>query len=328
MKKIIFFILLLGIFLAIVVSIYVIQLSITHEKIEIDENERTSLLIENWNVFPSPFERITQLGVMNVTEHEVILDTTLPSLPEKIMVYEVIKPIIDEKFAYMIANKLGFNGELVPVKQGEFRWAYSFINGTHILEVELDGSIALYLKELPKIGKLPTEEECISIAEKWLKEHGFYSQNISKVKVKPSLMYDNEVKVIGVSFWIKIGDFTLNNLGPYIGVTYNGLIHEIRLTIYDIESYTNFKPYSNFKLKNPIHALKILKAYLDSGGILPEGQPSNCITNYIVFNKLIIKKISLEYYYSEKYIQPVYVFEGEADGEDFIGIVDAIDRSS
>jgi len=276
---------------------------------------------ESWDALPSPFEGITQFGVRNVPEHDVILEASMPSVPKELMVYRVLKPDVDEKFASRIADNFGFNGELVPTKSGEPRMAYVFTNDTHILEVELDGSIRLYRKNLPESGELPTEEECITIAENWLRSHGIYSADLKLAGVGISLIRNGKPAAVGVRFMRSIDGIPIRNAIAYVSVTYDGLIQEVMLTIYDA------KPYAAFKLKTPDTALKILKAYLDSGGITPEGQPRECIANYILFKRLIVRNVTLEYFLGKEYVQPVYVFQGEADGEEFTGIVDAINRS-
>ncbi len=239
------------------------------------------------------------------------------------MVYDAIRPVVNEKFTREIAEKFAFTGELIPTESDEERWAYVFTNDTHALEVEvLDGSVRFYRKTLPKTGMLPTEEECIFIAEKWLKEHDLYPSNINRVEVGVRLSYDGKPVVMGVSFQTKIGEYPLYNGGPYVGISYGGSIREVMLTVYE------FKPYASFKLKPPIHALKILKAYLDSGGIPPKGQELNCLVSHIAFERLVVHEISLEYYEGKKNIQPVYIVKGEADGENFEGIVDAVDRNT
>ncbi len=321
MKKAKLLLLLLGISLLIGIFAAILQFNPPYKTIKVSEEERASLLTEDWTIFPSAFKGTAQLGVYNVSEHEIILDTTPPSVPENLMVYEVIKPVFNEEFAREMTKKFGFSGELIPAESDEDRWAYVFTNDTHVLEVEWDGSVRFYHKTVPKTGTLPTEEECITIAEKWLKEHDLYPSNISRVKVGARLSYDDKPVVMGVRFQTKIGEYSLENLGPYVSISYGGSIHEVMLTIYE------FQPYASFKLKPPIHAMKILKAHLDAGGIPPKGQELNCRVNYVIFERLVVKEISLEYYCGKNYIQPVYIVRGEANGESFKGIVDAVDRN-
>ena len=321
MKKAKLLLLLLGASLLIGILAASLQFNPPYKTIIVSEEERASLLTEDWSILPSPFEGTAQLGVYNISEHEIILDTSLPIVPEKLMVYDAIKPVLNEEFAHEIAEKFAFTGELIPTESDEERWAYVFTNDTYALEVEWDGSVRFYRKTLPKTGTLPTEEECIYIAEKWLKEHDVYPSNISRGEVGVRLWYNSKPIVMGVRFWTKIGEYPLQNLGTYVGISYGGSIHEIMMTVYE------FQPYANLKLKPPNHALKILKAYLDSGGIPPKGQKLNCLVSRIAFKRFIVNKISLEYYCGKNYIQPVYIFRGEANGENFEGIVDAVDRS-
>jgi len=292
----------------------------TPQTIAVSEEARASLLTEDWTVLSSVFEGSVQLGIYNVSEHEVLLDTTLPAVPGNLMVYEVLKPVFNEAFAREIRDKFGFSGELIPADSDKDRRAYVYTNDTHVLEVEYDRSILFYRKTLSKTGTLPTEEECITIAETWLKEHDLYPSNISRVTVGVRLAYDGKPLVLGVRFWRKVGEYPLES-GPYVTISSGGVIHEVILTVYE------FQPYASFKLKTPLHALKILKAYLDVGAILPTGQQSNCRVNYILFERLVVQDISLEYYRGRNYLDPVYIVRGEADGESFKGIVDAVDRS-
>ena len=116
-------------------------------------------------------------------------------------------------------------------------------------------------------------------------EHDLYPSNISRVEAGVSLWYDSKPVVMGVRFWTEISEYPLENLGPYVGISYGGSIHEVILTVYE------FQPYKSFKLKTPIHALKTLKTHLDAGGIPPKGQELNCRVNYIIFERLVVKEI-------------------------------------
>ena len=59
---------------------------------------------------------------------EMTLNTSLITTPERLVAYRVIRPVVDEAYAYKLAQRLGFEGELEENKQLRYP-DYRFHNG-------------------------------------------------------------------------------------------------------------------------------------------------------------------------------------------------------
>lgn len=275
---------------------------------------------------PPVFEGIYQLGIVNASPVTVVVDCSLPEVPTEVTVHRVLKPKVDDVYAANMAQQLGFRGKLVPLNPGGTREVYTYINETHTLEIRLDGSI-LFAKDtnlqLPR--SLPSEQDCIAIAKRWLTAHNMYSENIVKVETEPCLMVDGNPLTIGVTFKVAIGGYEAHGLGIFVAVGESGEIVTVSRSLPQSEAY------SSVKLKTVDVALGILKHYLTSPSP-PPAENLECITNMRAFAQLTVQKITLQYFNNAGYLQPVYVFEGEAydqyspNVEPFTGLVDAVNR--
>ena len=276
---------------------------------------------------PPVFEGIYQLGIVNASPVTVVVDYSLPEVPIEVTAYRVLKPRVDDVYAANMAQQLGFDGELVTLNPGETREVYTYINETHRLEIRLDGSI-LFAKDtslqLPR--SLPSEQDCITIAKRWLTAHNMYSENVAKVETEPYLMMDGNPIAIGVTFKVVIGGYEAHGLGIFVAVGESGEIVIVS------RSLPQFEAYSSVKLKTVDAALGILKHYLTSPSP-PPAENLECIINMRSFTRLTVQKITLQYFNNAGYLQPVYVFEGEAydqytsSVESFVGLVDAVNRT-
>jgi len=244
-----------------------------------------------------------------------------------VTIYRVLKPKVDDVYAANMAQQLGFKGKLVPLNPGGTREVYTYINETHMLEIRLDGSI-LFAKDtnlqLPR--SLPSEQDCIAIAKRWLTAHNMYSENIIEVETEPCLMVDGNPLTVGVTFEVAVGGYEAHGLGIFVAVGESGEIVMVSRSLPQSEAYRSVK------LKTVDAALGTLKYYLTSSSP-PPAENLECITNMRAFAQLTVQKITLQYFNNAGYLQPVYVFEGEAydqyspNVESFTGLVDAVDRT-
>lgn len=77
MRKAKLLLLLFGVSLLIGILAASLQFNPPHNTIKVSAEERASLLTEDWGILSFPFEGSAQLGVYNISEHEIILDTIL-----------------------------------------------------------------------------------------------------------------------------------------------------------------------------------------------------------------------------------------------------------
>jgi len=288
------------------------------------------------NSLPGVFSKVIQPGVQNAPPVLVEIDTDLPEFPETMMVYKILTPDVNDEYANKIAETLGFSDPL-PL-EGDKRLVYSYENDTYILEIDMQGFIHIYTTEeveTDESDEIPTDSECIEIAENWLKSNNLYPSDISSIKTEIASEISEEdieeiepediqIEAKAVIFKTTLNNKIMNGLGTKIVVSKNGIVSDFSRSIPETEEYELVKLISSEK------ALGILEDYLSSSTSIPP-ENNNCIANMRAFEKLVINKVDLEYYLGAGYMQPVIVFEGEGifeSGtiEEFVGLVDAVSR--
>ncbi|PIU55151.1 MAG: hypothetical protein COS88_05430 [Chloroflexi bacterium CG07_land_8_20_14_0_80_51_10] len=277
---------------------------------------------------PPVFTHLAQIGVVGAPPVIVILDTPLPKVPETLMAYRIVTPNVDDEYAAEIAKTLRFDGDLIPLRgfPGEKREVYTYVKGAQRLEISMDGNILLVLEEIPsKVLQIPSEQECISLAAKWLEEHNAYPENIYSVDTRPYLTRDGKPLVIVVNFKTMVGDYGSSN-GLSLVVGDGGEVYRVFISL------PRSVPYAKVRLKSPEQALDVLRRYLADPNPIPPGQ-NECILSMRAFTTLTIKQVTLEYFPGGGYLQPTYVFKGDAYDEKvpgatemFIARVDGVDR--
>lgn len=289
-------------------------------------SEETTFTTEEKKLLPRVFEGIAVSGVYNASPVEVVVDVPFPEFPAEVALYRVVKPGVDEGYAADVARQLGFNGTLVPLR-GEKREVYAYVNETHTLEIRLDGSLMFYKDiKLRAPESLPSEQDCIAIAERWLRTHNLYPENVVEVETKPCLMIDGTPITIGVTFDVAVRGYELHGLGVLVVIGDGGEIVDVRRNVPQLELYRSVR------LKTLDEALGILKHYLTSPSPLSPGE-LECIINMRAFTRLTVQNITLRYFNDAGYLQPVYTFTGDAydqyspDLGSFLGLVDGVDRS-
>jgi hypothetical protein len=288
---------------------------------------------------PYVFEGVMQAGVENAPPVEVILDTELPVVPEKVPVYQV--QTVDEEYAQALASRLGFNDGGSRPDNVSDPYVFSRDSGSGRfegdamrLEVYQDGRISMYgpgpsIKNAPE--NLPSFEEATKIARDWLVSYNLYPPNVinvekggglvvTKAATGESIPYSTIVK-----FETSLGDYDVYTPGARVEIGDNGKILHVWVNI------AQLKEYGFVSIKTPEAALNLLKARLASLSANPP-EARETIINLRYFEQLSLTRVTLQYAYGGGYLQPIYVFEGNAYSEQdpnldaFRGKVDAVAR--
>jgi hypothetical protein len=220
--------------------------------------------------------------------------------------------------------------------EGDKRMVYSYVNKDQTLIIGLNGSISItdnnYFLEKPK--NLPSDENCIAIAEKWLNDHGMYPENVVGITTSPAgevREIDNGVSTVSyvtgtsVEFHVAIGGIVISGGGVNVAIGDNGLVLSVQTNKYTL------KPAFDVPLKDINYAYGILENHLSSQ-VPPDTGNLECIVNYRLLSSLEITGIDIHFSHStyNDYLLPIYVFTG--DGYNgyvpgtvyaFIGKVDA-----
>jgi hypothetical protein len=276
-------------------------------------------------------------GSMGNPNAEIYLDTTLPESLSQILVYQIEK--IDKESAKKIASNLGFYGELrLPTKTYE---PFVTTNNGFVIEISQNGRFIMRQSQRNMSSPiiLPSEEECIDIAKKYLQSYGVYpddvvqitsgvSSDIANINTASSQTPIYQPTSFMVSFISAINGFERYSSSASVTLGDQGKV--IQLTVYN----PTVKDYGTTTLKTPEMALNTLKSYLTTPSFNPP-EAEECAVNWKSFQKLSITKVSLKYYSADNsgYMQPIWVFQGDVqvglkdlNTEKFVGCVDAVDH--
>jgi hypothetical protein len=296
---------------------------------------------ETAGTLPYIFEGVAQPGVENAPPVEVVLETELPVVPEKLPIYQV--QTVDDEYITALANRLGFsykpsqptdsNMPHTYVQGSDYKSHTKLPDGTQWIEIYNNGSIRLFtqmsIKNAPK--SLPSFDEAVKIARDWLFSYDLYPVNVTDVKKGGGLVVTNIENGTNTSYSLviqfktKLGDYDQYAPTASVEVGENGKI---------ISAYINatqLKEYGFANIKTPESALSLLKARMASPLANPPESRESLI-NLRSFERLSVTQVTLEYANGGGYLQPIYVFKGNAysDGipnqDIFVGKVDAIAR--
>lgn len=256
-------------------------------------------------------ERSQVMG--GVTSYEISLNTTMPSVPEKLMVYKTINLNNPREAITEYAKKFGFTGE---INEGDTAISIGSTDQTAGVTLsKISGTAEYYNETLATIDRpldlpenLPTEEQAIHIATRFLQDKDRYPPgiNLSGINYKIHTGPDSKGEQVSRREFIIVWfDRTLNGLnveGTIITVTIVGQPGEVS------EYYgrwRNYEPYKELPLKSPAQALAELRKVGVSAGLRSPGNVS-IDQVYLAYHT----KTGLEH---EDYLEPVYMFKGHAD---------------
>ncbi len=115
---------------------------------------------------------------------ELTIDSSLPAVPDKLIVYKVIRPVVDETFASNLVQRIGLTGEMI-FSNVDNTYRIYFGDGTdgEGISIYKDGKISIwYERDRRHVSSLPSDEECINIAQNWLKSHDLYPKNVINIE--------------------------------------------------------------------------------------------------------------------------------------------------
>jgi len=276
-----------------------------------------------------------------VPQADLDIDADLPDMPDELTVYSIIRPTVDEDYAIKVAGQLGFNGEPEEIDSSYFPLnGFRFWEGQQALIIYKDGSIAIYYVTDPgRPSSLPSDQECIDIAQEWLEDHELYPENVISISASPIILFVSKgidvlyefTRNISVSFTMGIDGYEVLGMGAYVAIGENGEILQVYINA------PEFKKYSTVSLRRLNTALETFEDYLDYPQLFYADTPK-CLIDRVSPN-MSVTDISIKYFcmLSEEnalptFAQPILVLEGRAYHEDysdsstFTGRVDAVIR--
>ncbi|KAF5433163.1 hypothetical protein C5S39_01940 [Candidatus Methanophagaceae archaeon] len=240
-------------------------------------------------------------GYHNMPE-EYVLNTTLPSVPAKLMVYRVVEPNVTREEVASLAERLGMDGS---VKEESYRFVVT--DGQYDLHVGKSVHNHIYYEDTSRWRKrndkdepenLPSDEEAIAIVMEFLNDTGLMPEDAVPHKVEHS------TSKVMVSF---ATDET-NNLPAIAGfrmsVEVGGNGNIIRVT----KDWSEYEPYKESSVITPEEAFEELNK-------------SGITTGLRNVTTATINEVCFGYHYytdyekEQRFLKPIYKFKGVAKGK-------------
>lgn len=297
------------------------------------KNINSSQLKDVTGSLPKVYQNVGPISAGN-PDAVIQIDTAMPIGPSNITVFET--KTIDENYALKWAKHFNLDRSPVPLTGGA-REVYSYQDDNATLEVNLNGRFHWYQNITNHDPEaLPSETECVPIAEKWLKDNGLYTEGTVKVRTgiheSVGVMEDGKPTVwkpvtVFVEFTTGLNGCEFYSGGAMVIIGDGSQVYEVTYNVPFMSKY------GVANLKTPEAAFEMLNKYLKDPTYDPP-EAKECLVNWRGFQSLKINRISLQYTMIDgsNYLQPIYVFEGDVyessntNPENFVGRVDAVQR--
>jgi hypothetical protein len=274
---------------------------------------------------------------------ELSINTDLPVIPEQLIAYKVTRPVVDETFAQSMAQRSGFKGLPQFYTADDTYRVYDGDppNDSPVFFVYPDGAATIYYtrNKNQRSSSLPSDQECIGIARKWLNSSNLYPDNVIKITTTPyvvgvmtgSRIESTYTAATWVSFVIGLDGYELFGMGAYFLIGENGTVREVHINA------PEFEPYMYVKIQKPELVMETFQDYLLDPDKFRIGTPE-CLTReinrYVSIDRISLKYLAMVSSDSGQTVcaQPIYVFEGkgrnqpELGWDTFIGAGDAVSR--
>ena len=258
---------------------------------------------------------------------ELSLNSDLPSVPDKLIAYKIIRPVVDEAYARNMMQLIGFSS-------GTFNYYESartyniyvgdITNPGPSMSIDKDGRIDVIYADILTGGGGSPDQESIDAAQNWLKSRSLYPKGIVNVKILPyvvevykdapeGLTFSSSTYAKTVIFSPTLDGYELFGIGAMFYIGYNGKILQVHINI------PEFKPYCYVKVQQPEAAIGTLRDYLQNPAKFGAAAPE-CVMGGLSSASVKVNNISLKYFAmlpadvsQPAYAQPVYITYGKVD---------------
>jgi hypothetical protein len=239
--------------------------------------------------------------LMDLSSGRYTLTALMPA-GKTIMVYTPVKPEYTKEWVNSLAKSLGMSGDVLESEKAYFANSADAENNYFV--VRKDAPVISFQKFNGRSGFPLSDDKSVSAVNVFLKENGLMSDDM----LEPGIAFN------GGESLTKSGERTVDWRTAV--VTYsrqlNGLPVWNSQKMVELDSKGNvigyfqnwreYEPYKEFELKSPEKAFEEFQKKLDLTG---KGSP----------DKIVVTNVLLGYYSqpavaTEKYLQPIYVFEG------------------
>ena len=251
---------------------------------------------------------------------EFILDKSLPDVPQSIISYKIVQPIVTLKSVASLGARFGFTGEAGPVDPAEI--VMSNPEKKEMLQVKINSGSIVYINDndlFPLSPALPNNEEAVKIATEFLKLTGLWHPDLAANEAVVGGTSGGVTSHLLVRFTRYIDGYPVTGMGNKFGVR----IGDKGKVVGFMLRYDELVQDKEVPIIDPATAFDKLKA---GDGVFT--LPIDCST-------VRITDVSIGYYLEnindkQEYLTPYYVFKGECRDakdnliEEFTGWVDAV----
>ena len=280
-----------------------------------NKTENTELFPTVTSEQPTPLPGMRSGAAIGKLSHNLVLNPSL-SLNEatyktekRVLVYKTVPPVVNKEVTLALAKKFNVTGKMRgdTTVQSEDLATYVEIekNSGYISYANTNHSDETNSVFIP--ADLPSDEEAIKIATKFLKDRDLFPEDavpveVEHIKTERLNNKDNSKTVVWEKLAVWFGG-NLDNIkvhGRSIRVVVNtdGEIIE-----YDA-NWRNYEPYQEYPVKTANEAFGELKS---RGITVGMNEP-----DMVSIDQIDLAYNSLPGAYQENYLEPVYVFKGRA----------------
>ncbi|MBP2132472.1 hypothetical protein J2128_000393 [Methanomicrobium sp. W14] len=256
-------------------------------------------------------------NVAGRVSHNLVLTSPAKESVETVMVYKTVPPVVNKEVTLEYAKKFNVTGKLrdnAVVQSEDLRFG---------VEISKNSGRVIYIdQDRPNENQdapqyLPSDEEAIEIATKFLKEKDLYPDGA----VNPSVEREN-------AYTVGKGDEVyFSQIGVWYHRYLNGLkVKGTQLVVYvggggDVIGYyanwRDYEPYKEYPVVSSGKAFESLKSRGVSVGM-------NSQDSLVSFDEVYLAYQTTAGAYSEDYLEPVWVFKGNVMNEDNKAVTDVV----
>ena len=267
-------------------------------------NTENNTVVENTSVTTTESSNLA-----GRVSHNLVLGTVTKESVDTLLVYRTLPPEINKELTLDYAEIFNVTGTLKgerTVQSEDLRYYVTFTQNS--------GSVRYNDAKRPNVKQdapeyLPSDEEAIEIATKFLKENGLYPDGAANPSVQRENAYTvgkgDEVYYSEIGVWYRryLNGLEVKGTQLDVGVGGNGDI---------IEYFANWRDYEPYK-EYPVIAVNEAFEDLKSQGVYVG---TNSQDSEVVIDEAYLAYLTTAGAYTEDYLQPVWVFKGNVMSDD------------
>lgn len=288
-------------------GIFLLAIIIAGTVFLLPDKQNTTSVVENGSVGQSSAVTAESSGIAGRVTHNPVLNTTILSsvkseAMKKTMVYKTVPPIVSKESTLALAKKFNVTGNLrgnATVQSDDLRFALYTSSKSGSVEYQ-DQDRPNDQLDIPE--KLPSDDDAIKIATKFLKDRDLYPEGaVNPIVYRENVYGGKDKKVfygqIGVWYHRKLNGMNVD--GTQLGVYVAGSGDVIGY----YANWRDYEPYKEFAIRTPDAAFEKLK----TNGV-PIG--SNPMDAEVSIDNVHLAYKTTPGAYTEEYLEPVWVFKG------------------